>query len=376
MYGAMVELTHLEEMIERDLQIIRNHLQKMAKLVLKQLEDAVSAFTEANRSLAYTVVLKDHRIDVLEDRIDRLCQEFLVRHMPVSEQLRFVVAVFKVNSELERIGDYAEAIARRAAKIKDAAAIPERESILEMSGLAIKMLSSAMDSFLALDADSAMRTLESDRRVDQMNSALFESMTKNGNVHKDLNVRFSLLGVISRIERVADRACNIAEDAVYVARGQVMRHFPRSDTRVLFISEQNACRSQMAEGIARKLAPVHFFFSSAGSNPTQTDSRRTIEFMARQGIDISRLRIKRIEDAGKLEDFNVVVTLSHKAVEACPVIPYQVVQLNWDVQDPSQITGSEEEIEKAYREVFDKLCSRIKDLTQGLLGAEDDEECK
>ncbi len=372
----MVELTHLEEMIERDLQIIRSHLQKMGKLVLKQLEDAVSAFTEANRSLAYTVVLKDHRIDVMEDRIDRLCQEFLVRHMPVSEQLRFIVAVVKVNSELERMGDYAEAIARRAARIKDPATIPERERVLEMSKLAIEMLRSAVESFLALDADTAMRTLESDRRVDLMNSSLFEAFTKNGDAHQDLHVRFTLLGMINRIERVADRACNIAEDTVYVARGQVMRHFPRSDTRVLFISEHNTCRSQMAEGIARKLAPVHFFFSSAGSNPTKTENKRTIEFMARQGIDISRQGIKKLEDTGKLEDFNVVVTLSHKAVEACPAIPYQVVQLNWDIQDPSQVTGPEEEIEKAYQEVFEKLCSRIKDLTQGLLGAEDDEEIK
>ncbi len=372
----MVELTHLEEKIERDLQIIRGHLQKMGKLVLKQLEDAVSAFTEANRSLAYTVVLKDHRIDVLEDRIDRLCQEFLVRHMPVSEQLRFIVAAVKVNSELERMGDYAEAIARRAAKIKDAAAIPERERILEMSRLAIGMLSRAVDSFLALDADSAMRTLESDRRVDEMNSALFDAYTGNADVHQDLKVRFTLLGVINRIERVADRACNIAEDTVYVARGQVMRHFPRSDTRVLFLSEKNACRSQMAEGIARKLAPVHFFFSSAGSDPTHTENKRTVEFMAKRGIDISRQGIKKLEEAGKLEDFNVVVTLSNKAEEACPAVPYQVVQLNWDIPDPSQVTGSEEEIEEAHQEVFDKLWSRIKDLTQGLLGAEDDEEIR
>lgn len=370
----MEQLTHLEEMVERDMQILRTHLRRMAKLVLKQLEDAVTAFTEGNRSLGYMVVLKDHRIDVLEDRIDRLCQEFLVRHMPVSEQLRFVVAVVKVNSEMERIGDYAEAIARRAAKIKDAKAIPERERILEMSRLATEMLSHAVESFLGGDADMAMRTLDSDRRVDQMNSDLFESITRNGSDHQDLHVRFTLLGVINRIERVADRACNIAEDAIYVARGQVMRHFPRSDTRVLFLSDLNACRSQMAEGIARKLAPVNFSFSSAGSSPTVLDNKKTVEFMAKQGIDISRQRIKTLEDTGKLEDFNVVVTLSNKAEEACPVIPYQVVQLNWDIPDPSKTSGSSEEIEKAYREVFDRLHSRIKDLTQGLLGADDGEE--
>src|SRR5262245_49212996 len=105
---------HLEEKVQHDTDVLRRRLRRMADLVLTSLDDAVAAVANRDRRLAYQVVLQDNRVDVLERHIDRLCQEFLVRHMPVAGQLRFVVAVVKVNSELERIGDYAEAIARRA----------------------------------------------------------------------------------------------------------------------------------------------------------------------------------------------------------------------------------------------------------------------
>jgi len=97
--------SHLAEHLQRDMDALRERLRGMGDLVLKQLHDAVHAFAEANRKRAYAVILKDHQIDVIEQHIDRLGQEFLIRYMPVAQQLRFVVAVAKVNSELERIGD-------------------------------------------------------------------------------------------------------------------------------------------------------------------------------------------------------------------------------------------------------------------------------
>ena len=81
----MVDTTHLEKILARDLNALRDDLRKMAALVFRQLEDAVTAFAEGDRKLAYKVVLKDRRIDILEQHIDRISQEFLVRHMPVAK---------------------------------------------------------------------------------------------------------------------------------------------------------------------------------------------------------------------------------------------------------------------------------------------------
>jgi len=365
---GVVEHAIYEEHVERDMAGLRQRLRKMSQMVLRQLEDAVTAFTDSDRRRAYVVVLNDHRIDVMEDHIDRLAQEFLVRHMPAGQQLRFVVALIKVNSELERIGDYAEGIARRAVTLSNIQEHPYREQVLEMSKTAFQMLSNAVDSFINTDPDMALRALENDRRVDSMNGALFASLTHVDEGPSNLLGRFALLGLINRIERVADRACNIAEESVYMARGQVVRHLPREDMRVLFLCDHNACRSQMAEGLARKIAPQHFIFSSAGTDPRPLDPR-AVEFMARQGIDIARQRPKGMDAVGRLEDFNIVVTLTEGAEAACPTVPYHAVHLNWLLADPAKATGTADEVEQVYRGVYDNLCVKIKDLTEGLAGA-------
>ncbi len=367
--------TNLEEHLERDMQTIKERISKMAALVLRQLENAVTAFTDSDIKLAYAVVLNDNQVDVMEDHIDRLIQEFLIRHMPVSEQLRFIMAVAKVNSELERIGDYAEAIAKKAVTISEAPQVPERKRIQEMARLSFQMLSHAVDAFIQADPDMAVRTLDSDRLVDRMNSEIFESLASTGDREVDLLLLFALLGVINRIERVADRACNIAEETVYVARGEVLRHIPREDMRILFLCDHNACRSQMAEGIARHLAPPNFIFSSAGTNPTQIDPR-TIEFMKEKGIDISRQRAKGLTDIGPIEDFNAVVTVSQGAEEACPDVPYDAVHLHWDVKNPSLVQGTNEEIKAIYTETFDLLHTKIKDLIDGLQVVQEREHAK
>ena len=83
---------------------LRQQLRQMADLVLQALRDALQALIQRDRALAYMVILADNRIDALEGAIDRLCQEFLVRHMPAGGPLRFVISAIKVNSELERLG--------------------------------------------------------------------------------------------------------------------------------------------------------------------------------------------------------------------------------------------------------------------------------
>jgi phosphate transport system protein len=363
----------LAERIDRDMEVLRRRLRLMADLVSQSLEDAVRAMATRDRSLAYHVVLQDNRVDVLERHIDRLCQEFLIRHMPVAAQLRFVMAVAKVNSEIERIGDYAEAIARRAVTLADYPEFPEKEPIVEMSKIAFQMLRNALQAFLEGDVDLAMRTVELDRQVDAMNANIFKVLAHSSGGDEDLTSKFALLGLLNRIERVADRAENIAEEAVYVVRGQVLRHLPRHDMRVLFLGEHNACSSQMAEAIARSTAPAQFIFQSAGSAPTQLDPR-AVECMARHDIDISRLRPKALGDVGTVEDFHVVVTLSKLAEAAWPKLPYRAIHLNWDISDPSAATGDPAAIAAAYETAYDDLRIKITELVEGLLGVNSEEE--
>ncbi len=363
---------HVHEKVEHDLGVIRRRLRHMSELVLKALDDAIAAIANSDRRLAYSVVLLDNRIDMLERHIDRLCQEFLVRHMPVSKQLRFIIATVKVNAELERLGDYAEAIARRAVTLTTIQDPPEREQMFEMARLSFQMLRQAIRAFL--DGDDALATsvLGLDRQVDNMNSQIFHVLAHPSGppgTAADLTVPFVLLGVLNRIERVADRACNIAEEAIYAARGDIQRHAPRQDVRVLFLDETNAVRGQMAEAVARQLAPVNIIFSSAGITPDPQLDAATIRFMATKHLDITRQRPKSLDAAGKIEDFNVVVTLTPHAAQACPKVPYVAMMLDWDIADPSKVASTPAETTAAFEAVYKELHTKIEELVDSLLGA-------
>lgn len=346
----------------------------MAELVLKALEDAIDAVASRDRKLANQVILVDYRIDSLERHVDRLCQEFLVRHMPVAAQLRYIISGVKVNAELERLGDYAEAIARRAITLSIQGQIPERERIFQMARLAIQMLRQAVQAFLDADDEKATRVFELDRQIDLTNSELWTALAHPPAPVDDLTIPFVLLGVLNRIERVADRACNIAEEAIYAQRGEVVRHVLRHDLRVLFFDDTNAVRGQIAEGIARTLAPTHFLFSSAGVEPAAALDPGTVRLMSRHGIDMSRQRPKSLTDLGRIEDFHVVVTLSAQSAAKLPAMPYGGIEFNWDIADPSQATGSPADLERAYAAVYEDLHTKIEELVESMLGVHPERE--
>ena len=105
--------THFEQSIQRDLDRIRAKVNQMAVLSAAGLRDCIQALANKNRVQAYAVILRDQRLDELEKEIDRFCLEFLVRQQPAAGLLRFAYATIRINLELERIGDYAESIARQ-----------------------------------------------------------------------------------------------------------------------------------------------------------------------------------------------------------------------------------------------------------------------
>src|SRR5512139_2037252 len=109
--------SRLEESLERDIERIRQKIREMSALAERALRDCVETLKDGDRQRAYAVILRDQYIDELEKEIDRLCLEFLVRQQPVASLLRFAYGTIKVNLELERVGDYAESIARQVIKL-------------------------------------------------------------------------------------------------------------------------------------------------------------------------------------------------------------------------------------------------------------------
>src|SRR5207247_10003622 len=209
--------THLEESLQRDIGRIRGKVTCMGELAERSLRDCVKALQERNRQLAYSIILRDQHIDELEQERDRLCLEFLVRQQPVASHLRFAYATIKINLELERVGDYAESIARQILKISSMNFTFPTERFVEIADLSLPMLRNAVLAFVSQDPELARDTMATEEIVDtlksKINSELIQLRQENRIPLEALN---PLMTVARRFERVSDQAKNICEDTLYM----------------------------------------------------------------------------------------------------------------------------------------------------------------
>jgi len=132
--------------------------------------------------------------------------------------------------------------------------------------------------------------------------------------------------------------------------------------RVLFLCTGNSCRSQMAEGFLRNLAPNRFECYSAGIHPTHVDTL-SIKVMKEIGIDISRHTSKSVKDL-PLQRFDYIITVCGKARERCPVIPGSHRKIHWDLTDPAETKGTEEEKLKIFRRIRDQIKELVKEFSE------------
>src|SRR5436190_18200794 len=170
--------SHFEESLQRDINRIRAKVQEMCNLAERALRDGLDALRDKNRTLAYSVILRDQQIDELEKEVDRLCLEFLVRQQPVAGPLRLAYATIRINLELERVGDYAEGIARQILKLTATDVPIPVERYAEIANLCIPMWHDAVKSFVEQNADLARKTVETERWVDVPKSRLNADLMK------------------------------------------------------------------------------------------------------------------------------------------------------------------------------------------------------
>ncbi|MFZ5515866.1 MAG: phosphate signaling complex protein PhoU [Candidatus Zhuqueibacterota bacterium] len=360
----------LEERLRRGIDLIRNKVSEMAIQAERATEASLKSLTENNRKLAYAVILRDQRIDQLEKELDRLCLEFLVRQQPVAGHLRFVYATIKINTDLERIGDYAESIARQVLFISSIDRKISMNRFIEIGELAIKMLHDATRSFIDQNADLARKTIELERQVDWLRTQIRVELLQ---LHRDGKITLEeiipMLVIAARFERVADQSVNICEEVLYICTGEVLKHSGLETFRVLFLSKGNSMRSQMAEGIANSLGMEQFVFTSAGLTPRLVDPR-VVSYMKKKGIDISMQNSKSIQQVPNLEHYQVIILLSKEVEESAPILPAKSIMLQWLTPDPSYAEGSVDEIDKTFDKTFEYLNTHIRDFVQAVLSDE------
>lgn len=359
--------THLEQSLQRDISLIKGKIVEMAGKAGIALKTCVKALQEQNRQLAYTVILRDQFIDDLEKQIDRLCLEFIVRQQPVAGTLRFAYATIKINAELERIGDYAESIARQILKIHSIQSQPFYVRYVEIANLSIPMLHDAIQAFVDQNAELARSTMEIEDKVDVVRNEINAELLRAEHEGKiPLEALTPLMTIARRFERVSDQAKNICEEVLYMCTGEYVKHKGTEVIRILFVDLHNSFRSQMAEAFGNNMNQPRLMFSSAGLAPKPID-QRTAKFLQEKGIDSSRQTSKSVEQIPNFDHYQVIIALDKEAKKVFPAPPTKTVSLDWNVADPSKVQGSEQEIHQAYEQTYKFICEHIEDLTQAIL---------
>jgi phosphate transport system protein len=186
---------------------------------------AVTAIENRDAELANKVILGDTEIDQLEVNLEEDCLKILALHQPVAIDLRFIIAVLKINSDLERIGDLAVNMAERAQFLsgKSPIAIP-----FDLEGLALKtqkMLRESLDSLVNLNAGLARDVCVTDDEVDAINREMYDLVKAAIRIHPEqVDILIPYLSISRYLERIADHATNIAEDVIYMIEGEIARH--------------------------------------------------------------------------------------------------------------------------------------------------------
>ncbi len=213
--------THLHREVEQ----LKVRVLELGTRVEESLECACRAIHERDVSLAESVTDGDEAIDRMEVDVEEDCLQILALYQPVARDLRFIVAVLKLNNDLERIGDLAVNIAKRGQRLSELPPLPMPFDFVAMSTKVRSMLKRSLDAIVNLDSDLARSVCAADEEIDDMHRAVYTEVSRRLREDVDrVDVLIPMLTIARHLERVADHATNIAEDVIYMVEGEISRH--------------------------------------------------------------------------------------------------------------------------------------------------------
>ena len=209
----------------RELEKIKKQILSLGAKVEEQVRMATQAVETHDAELAQQIIQSDYDIDEMEVEIEEECLKVLALHQPVAVDLRFLIAVIKINNELERIGDQAVNIAERVDIIGKGEQLDLFFDYSAMGEKVQDMLKSSLDALVNMDYDLAYSVVVRDDEVDQIKSDAYDRIKKAMGDHPGkLGELINLLLISRHLERLADHATNIAEEVIYLIEGEIVRH--------------------------------------------------------------------------------------------------------------------------------------------------------
>jgi phosphate transport system protein len=215
----------MKRFFDTELETFRSQLILMGETAIEQVRGAMKALVESDQALANQVIANDDRLDQLEIKIDDEAVRYMNLRAPIASDLRLVIVGMKASHDLERVGDEATSIAKRAIKLGAEPPLKPYIDLPRMATMAVEMLRDALDCFLQVDEAKALAVCRRDAEVDDLNRQLYRELTsfmieKPETISRAIELMF----ISKSIERIADHATNIAEEMIYLSQGKDVRH--------------------------------------------------------------------------------------------------------------------------------------------------------
>jgi phosphate transport system protein len=216
--------------LQREIDKLKKMISSLGAHVEENVGRAVRAAHERDGELAQAVIDSDPDIDLMEVDIEEECLKALALHQPVAHDLRFIIAVLKVTSDLERIGDLAAGIAKQGRYLAGDGPSEVPYDLLGMAGKVRQMLRESLDALMEKDATIARGVRVADDEVDAMDRLMYQEIRAAiRETPEKMEGLIRLQRVSQNLERIADHATNIAEDVIYLVEGEIVRHTSPSD---------------------------------------------------------------------------------------------------------------------------------------------------
>jgi phosphate transport system protein len=219
--------TPMTKQFIKELDQIKQRILTLGAQVENRVQRAIQAVGEVDVEIAQEIIHLDYEIDEMEVEIEEECLKVLALHQPVAIDLRFIIAVIKINQELERIGDQAVNIAQRVEIVGKRPRPAFTFDYSVMGEKALRMLKLSLDALVQLDADLAYKVITLDDDVDRIKNEAYDRIKQAiQDMPERVGYFINLLLISRHLERLADHATNIAEEVIYLVEGEIFRHAP------------------------------------------------------------------------------------------------------------------------------------------------------
>ncbi|MCK4863914.1 MAG: phosphate signaling complex protein PhoU [Gammaproteobacteria bacterium] len=217
---------HISQQFNSELEEIRSHVLAMGGLVEEQIRNAIQSLADGNVPLAEAVISRDVEVNKAEVSIDEECTHIIARRQPAATDLRLVIAVIKTITDLERIGDQAERVARMGTRLAEVERPKNNYHELQNMGEHVaRMVHGALDAFARSDVETAIKVSKQDEQVDQEYDGLMrQCLTFMMEDPRKISQMLDIMWAARAIERIGDHAKNICEYVIYLVKGKDVRH--------------------------------------------------------------------------------------------------------------------------------------------------------